>query len=307
MTRAERGGVYIAVLGVTLFVTLIGLSAMLLVETERETRDAVSDARVARTDARSAVEIALTRVAADAAWRTTHPSGTWTDAEVLGQTKWGYVLEYDAGAPADEPVEATITVGARRNESARFYSIDAVLPPSGSMVSSNIIGNPDFESGTDQWNPFACTLGADTVNPHGGSTSMLVSGRSFAALSIPNTDIGGKVVDGASYDVSMWVRLPDGVSEAFEVGMTSLSMSAGFSTKFTSAVVTGGAWTQITGTLLPDWTDGETPGSILFHAGPPSTKADYWIDDVTVQRVGGDSGLSPIEIVSGSFRQRVIE
>lgn len=307
MTRAERGGVYIAVLGVTLFVTLIGLSAMLLVETERETRDAVSEARIARTDARSAVEIALSRVAADDAWRTNLRSGVWTDSETLGETKWGYMLEYDEGAGADESVEATITVGARRNESARFYSIDAVIPPSKGVTSSNIISNPDFDSGTDPWTRVLCTIAPDATNPHSGRASMLVSDRMTPAISMPSINVVGKIMDGETYDVSLWVFLPDGVSEAITVGMTSISMDAWFAVSFTSAVVPGGAWTRVTGTLTPDWANDANPSAISFYAGPASTKTNYWIDDVELRQRGVDVALTPIEIVSGSFRQRVIE
>ena len=76
MRAKRRGGVYIAVLGVTLFVTVIGLSAMLLVESERETRIAVSESRQARTDARSAMEIALSRIAEDRITSDASPSAS---------------------------------------------------------------------------------------------------------------------------------------------------------------------------------------------------------------------------------------
>lgn len=305
MSRSERGGVFIAVLGVTLFVTLVGLSAMMLVGSEREALRAVSEARLASTDAHSAIEIALTRVAGDASWRTTRRSGVWSDAEMLGDTKWSSMLEYDEGTPADEEVEATLTVGARHNESARFYSVDVVVPPNGTSLSPNLCPNPDFEGTYSPWYPLACTLSLDSSKQHGGAQSLSVSGR-FIPSTGPLLELKSIVTDGTSYQVSMWVRVADGATETIRVSMTSMVEFTATEDRFDVAGVDKN-WTHVSGVLTPDWENGRSPDNVTLRIETVGTKTDLWIDDVEIREITPVTGLAPIEIVSGSFRQRVLE
>ena len=258
MSRHERGGVYIAVLGVTLFVTLVGLSSMLLVETQRQTRVAVSDSRAVRIDARSALEIALTRVAGDPAWRSSYPPGAWTDAQSLGDTAWSFALEYDDSLPADEEVGVRFTVGARRSQAARVYSLDAVIPPAEAGEAPNLCPNGDFESTHDPWYAIASTIAVDPDRPHGGASCLAVSGR-FIPLGGPVLETRGFVSDNTTYDVSLWVRTASASGETVEV---SLSAMVGFTTtesKFQATDV-GDTWTLVRGQLIADWEDGGGSG-----------------------------------------------
>ncbi|MFI4898092.1 MAG: carbohydrate binding domain-containing protein [Phycisphaerales bacterium JB059] len=305
MNRTERGGVYIAVLGVTLFVTLVGLSAMYLVNTERETRIAVSEARSARIDARSAIEIALSRVAADRSWRSNHPAGQWSDAEALGETNWGYVLDYDDSLPDDDDVEISVTVGASRKDEARFFSVDAIVSPPSDDAGANLCPNGDFDDSASPWYPVACSLSLDTDDPHAGSSSLEVSGR-VLPLAGPAVDVQSFVSDGTTYEVSLWVRTANASGEKVEVGMLSM---VGFDTTETKFVVTdvGDTWTRVQGELTPDWEDGESPDTVTLRVLTVGTTTNFWIDDVELREKGASSSTLPIQIVSGSFRQRVAE
>jgi len=92
---ARRGGVYVVVLGVAMITSMIGLAALHLERVNlRATagRDAIAQAQNA---ADSAVELALARINADPAWRSTYihgqevPLGSWTP---LGGARFKFVL-----------------------------------------------------------------------------------------------------------------------------------------------------------------------------------------------------------------------
>jgi len=74
--HARRGGIYIAVLGSSMLVTLIGLSALMLVRGQRLQVNAAIDTDQARLNAEAGAELAIQRIASDSNWRTTFASGT---------------------------------------------------------------------------------------------------------------------------------------------------------------------------------------------------------------------------------------
>jgi hypothetical protein len=73
----RRAGVYIAVLGTALLVTLIGLAALAAVRVQRATATASMDLAKARLYAQSAVQLALQTMRSDGNWRNTRPAGVW--------------------------------------------------------------------------------------------------------------------------------------------------------------------------------------------------------------------------------------
>ncbi|MCI0334339.1 MAG: carbohydrate binding domain-containing protein [Planctomycetes bacterium] len=73
----RAGGVYIAVLGTSLIVALLGLSALLGQRIQNRMLVAASDIRQAQLNANAAVELALLTMKQDANWRTTYANGDW--------------------------------------------------------------------------------------------------------------------------------------------------------------------------------------------------------------------------------------
>jgi hypothetical protein len=82
--RQRRGGIYIAVLGASMLVTLIGMTALAAMRVERLAASAATDAEQARLYAQSGIELAAAWIAADNAWRTTYTSGIWTSDLHMG-------------------------------------------------------------------------------------------------------------------------------------------------------------------------------------------------------------------------------
>src|SRR5678815_2784202 len=73
----RRGGVYVAVLGASLFVALIGLTVMATVRSQRRAVDALTNAAAARQYADAGVQLAAQWIASDSNWRSSRVSGVW--------------------------------------------------------------------------------------------------------------------------------------------------------------------------------------------------------------------------------------
>jgi Tfp pilus assembly protein PilX len=102
--RPSRGSIYITVLGAAMLVTLIGLSAMLVIQLQNRAATGVNNAAEARLYARSALEMGMYWIRSDPFWRTRRGNGAWaTNIPIGGGT---FSLE------ASDPVDGSIQSGA---------------------------------------------------------------------------------------------------------------------------------------------------------------------------------------------------
>ncbi len=82
---------YVAVLGSTMVITVIGLSALMLARVERISAEGTADLSAARFYAQSAIEMGQHRIRQDSNWRQTYTSGAWESDRALGSGR--YTLE----------------------------------------------------------------------------------------------------------------------------------------------------------------------------------------------------------------------
>ena len=82
--RRRRGSIYVAVLGTSMLVTVIGLSALMATRIERTYAEGLSDLVAARVHAHSAVEMGYFWINTDPDWRTTRASGIWLADQPIG-------------------------------------------------------------------------------------------------------------------------------------------------------------------------------------------------------------------------------
>lgn len=80
----RRGGIYIAVLGASVFVAIVGLAAMAQVRSQRASVESTVNATRARHAAEAGVELAAQWVAADSNWRQNRNSGAWRSGLDIG-------------------------------------------------------------------------------------------------------------------------------------------------------------------------------------------------------------------------------
>ncbi|MEU8664908.1 endo-1,4-beta-xylanase, partial [Actinoplanes philippinensis] len=111
---------------------------------------------------------------------------------------------------------------------------------------------------------------------HGGTTSLLVSGRT-ATWQGPSLDVLGSFEKGTAYTISMWVRMASGSDNA----RLSVERRTGDVTSYDQVVgntaVTSGAWVNLTGryTLAAD------VDFLRVYVETASTTESFHIDDVT--------------------------
>ncbi|MEK7731055.1 MAG: hypothetical protein AAB363_04285 [Planctomycetota bacterium] len=87
----RRGSLYVAVLGSTMVITVIGISALMLARVERSSVVGTADLSAARFYAQSAIEMGQHKIRQDSNWRTTYTSGAWETDRTIGSGK--YTLE----------------------------------------------------------------------------------------------------------------------------------------------------------------------------------------------------------------------
>ena len=90
-TRPRGMALYIAVVGMTLIVSLLGLASLAVVRIDRSRAEHLNDLATARVNARAALEWALRDIANDTSWRTNHPLGVESAKQSLGTNSRGTV------------------------------------------------------------------------------------------------------------------------------------------------------------------------------------------------------------------------
>ena len=163
-----------------------------------------------------------------------------------------------------------------------IYIDDVALRQDLSVRSVNLIGNPDFESGTTSgWFGFGSpTITATQAQAHAGHWSALATNRTASFMG-PGYDLGAVATPG-DYRATAWVRLAG--AAASQVFMTAKLTCAGAADQFVriaTADASDGAWAPLTGTLtVPSC---PLAGLIVYFEGPPPG-VDEYVDDVALQR-----------------------
>jgi hypothetical protein len=151
----------------------------------------------------------------------------------------------------------------------------------GGSSNGNQLANADMESGTTGWAVFGSgTLASNTSVVHGGSRSLLLTGRTASWNGI-RQDVTGKLVNGKSYTTSVWVRTQSGTPSA----KVTLAVTANGSTSYVqltpATTVNSSGWTQLTGTATVSWT-GTLTGASLYVETAAGTDG-YYLDDASFQ------------------------
>ncbi len=166
------------------------------------------------------------------------------------------------------------------------------------QTTANIVNNGTFESGTTGWSTWGgATMAATTARVHGGTKSLLLSGRT--SNSPAQTDLTSVVKKGMNYPFSLWVSIdsPDGTSKAINVTQAATCVDAAgvASTAYSwiggpVTVADDTNWVKISGTVaVPNCTLTKLMFWVEGGAG-----ADLYVDDVQVlDNSGGASNLIP--------------
>jgi endo-1,4-beta-xylanase len=188
---------------------------------------------------------------------------------------------------AGEVTNLLLYVESSDEELVGFYIDDITIRLIGPAVKA--AGGYDFEDGTAQgWKPRGdATVGVATDVAHGGSNSLLVSGRS-ANWNGATIDVTKLLKPGANYTIGGFVKLAKG-EPASRVILTMQRKPPGESAKYEWIApsnehgVTDAEWVELKGQYSYN---GEGTELMLYFESPDEELVDFYIDDITI------SGLS---------------
>lgn len=154
----------------------------------------------------------------------------------------------------------------------------------------------DFEDGTTQgWIPrgSGVSVSNSTAAANGGTHSLLTTGRTAGFMG-PSLNILSTLTPGATYQVTVFVRLETGTAPTtvkVTVQRTQSNGSNAFDTVASSSAnaVTDAAWVKLTG--LYSFTAGST--GLLLYVESSSTTASYYIDDFNITFLAPPPGPPP--------------
>jgi hypothetical protein len=129
----RRGTLYIAVLGTSMLVTVIGLSALLAVQAQRRAARGDVDFATARLHAQAAIDLGVLAAQRDPAWRSKKPNGLWFGPVSVGNgTVSLYGQDRVDGDLADSASEPLVFTGVGEVGASRYLlevQADPVVEP----------------------------------------------------------------------------------------------------------------------------------------------------------------------------------
>ncbi|MCC6682978.1 MAG: carbohydrate binding domain-containing protein [Phycisphaeraceae bacterium] len=280
--RCRRGTVYIAVLGAAMLVTILGVSALLAVQAQRQAEQLDQDAVQASFLARSAVDCALRAIQNNSNWRTSYTHDTWSSSASLGRGNFRFKFVASSGSSLSAAIDQSVDVvglgevsGVQRLERLTLNPVDL----RGLSAATNLLTNPSFSTNADNWQfpTWTLNLAVDGSNARSGPYSLSVSGRS-SVTDGPQQDLTSKLVNGLTCDTSVWIRsslLTDSAKIQLYVRSTDSGTQTFSHSSSGSTIDTN--WRLISGSITPRWQGQllEARWQIVTNNGTGS----YYIDD----------------------------
>jgi enterochelin esterase-like enzyme len=149
-------------------------------------------------------------------------------------------------------------------------------------TSSNLVTNPGLETGnTAGWAVNgAGSITATTAQKHGGSYSLLSTGRT-AAWNGPLSNITSQVQNGKTYTCSGWVKLDNTASDTVIMTIKKVDGSGTTYTNVATGTGSNSSWVQLSSSYALSVSGTLTELSIYFEG--PASGINYYVDDVSVQ------------------------
>lgn len=184
--QSRQGGVYIAVLGTSLIVALLALSAVVGQRIQNRILTSSADICQAQLNANTAVELGLLTMKQDANWRTNKSNGRWFTARGTGAGTCSLEvtdpLDANLANDADEPI-AVLGIGySGRAEQRVELMLDPCCEPIGSLRSAVAAGDTiDLQGDTLRTNGLitASQVSASASQVYGSVEAVSISGSTY--------------------------------------------------------------------------------------------------------------------------------
>lgn len=191
-----------------------------------------------------------------------------------GNFSWSHFEAAGTGGTPVPTTTGTSTPIGQTNTPTRTLTQGPTPTPS-----ANLLTNGNIESGTTGWSVLgAGTLASNTSVVHGGSQSLLHTGRT-AAWNGPRQVVTSVLTNGRTYTTNVWVRSQSGTPSA----KVTLQLTAGGTTSYMTlapaTAVNSSSWTLLSGTATVSWSG--TLSSANFYVETNSGTDSLYIDDAS--------------------------
>ncbi|MFP4144458.1 MAG: carbohydrate binding domain-containing protein [Phycisphaeraceae bacterium] len=285
----ERGGVYLAVLGASMLVAILGVAGLLAVRLQRRAAEGPPAATAARLLARSGLELAVQQIESDPDWRTRFPDGQWTQPVMLGEGQVRYRLT-DVGRnrlSSDPAKDAWLTAEGRLGDAVRLVRVR--LQPRWRLAGSNRLTNPGFERGRWMWTRRGHARRIEiTFDPvRSGEAALVIRGDPLRGGGA-RQDVATRITSGERWEIEAWVRRPgSGKSHA---NLELVIVSGGTARRLgVRTVEVDEKWTRLRATVRPAWTGSLDAAHLLVH----SDAGDLLVDDVVLRPASDRHAMEP--------------
>lgn len=297
--RSCRGSAYIAVIGTTMLVTLLGLSGLTAVRLERATRAAAGESDRAAILAQSAVELALELTQATD-WRRDYSSGQWSAATPVGggEIRFRFIDE-DGSLDDDENDPATVEgEGAfgPANDRRTLRRVSALIDPGLRRGGGGSIVRQGSMNSVSQWQPNVAGDVWLQSRSESGNNYLRIRSRSTADRGAYQ-DLTDRLKNPGVYDVSLRARTDKG-TDTLRVKLT-FRAGDGVLRSVTLSRPIGPSWGDVAGIIEPIWT-GDLDYAAL-ELLTVSHREDIDVDDVVIR----ERAVGAAPVVPGSWRRNV--
>ncbi|HVT79557.1 MAG TPA: hypothetical protein VHM90_02780 [Phycisphaerae bacterium] len=196
--RRNKGSVYIAILGLSVLVAVIGLGGIALSRAQARARDLQADTDEARAYAVDAIELARTIINADPNWRTDYSNGNWFTSQPWGNGSFTLNVTDPAGALNNADTDPVVVTGTGAKGLALQkiqVTMAPVLTPYSCMYTSACAGGP-------------ISLGNTSISGAGSLISSLVAISASGASVYPNAESAGTVSGTSFYGTTTSLASP---------------------------------------------------------------------------------------------------
>lgn len=286
----RRGGAYLAILGVAMLVSVIGMSALARVRIQLKEEAAIENGVAARLAARSAVDMALLAIYSNSNWRNDYLQDTWTSDTMIGVQTLSYKLYDEANASLKTDSTSPVRVYGRGQAGESTWIFSVLVQPPLPKAPPNLLSNGNIETGLANpwWESGDCGLTPDAAIQHAGAYCLLISARSSATAAARQT-ITPLIAADSSYRVSAWIRTRT-QPEAVKVGVW-IQSEAGLNYFPIVELAATTVYQLAHGTFTPTWS-----GSLLsayLEIGGTTTYQEIAIDDVSLLVIPNAVGPVP--------------
>lgn len=296
----SRGSIYIAVLGASMMVAVIGISATLAVRVHHHGTNLTHEAMQAELHARSAVDLVLLEMAENANWRSDHEHGEWSDRLQLGGSEVRFRLEHpDMSSLSAAPrTHYWLYVQAQHNHALRTYRV--LVQQQAAAPEAVLLKNGQARLGTRHWQAGSSSdrleYTLEDATRGKGSLYLLYRGSSSVAIQQEVTD---QIQRGQGYRLSADVRTLSGTRD-FQIGLLTYDDAAGYQWQAATLNDIDTQWTTITADVTPNW-----PGQLQaaqFVVFMPDSNASFLMDNARLEAHHASQRFHP---VPGTWQQIV--